>query len=234
MRCIFCKNESHNSVSVEHIIPKSLGNIDHILPKGILCDSCNNYFAKIEKEILEQDYFQNVRGRNGVVNKKGNLTPEFGSIIHPDGCKIAIYHEENSINIDIPSKKTASHIIDGTVNKLYVPHYTEPTPKNLALSRFIAKVSIEALTLRVMNVEGWVEEIIDKVELDPLRHYARYGPGKIKFWAYGQKRAYPEEDDIIHEFGFRYPENKELFFDLTIFGIEYSINMGDPDIESYL
>jgi hypothetical protein len=31
-----------------------------------------------------------------------------------------------------------------------------------------------------MGVEGWEEEIIDKAELDPLRHFARYGPGKIK------------------------------------------------------
>jgi hypothetical protein len=45
---------------------------------------------------------------------------------------------------------------------------------------------------------------------------------------------YPEENEIIHELGFFYQESKELFFDLTIFGIEYSINMADPEIESYL
>jgi hypothetical protein len=49
------------------------------------------------------------------------------------------------------------------------------------LSGFFAKVSIKALTLFVMNVEGWEEEIIDNVELGSLRHFARYSPGKTKF-----------------------------------------------------
>lgn len=54
MNCIFCKEESSNSRSIEHIIPESLGNKDHVLPPGIVCDKCNNYFArKIEKKILE-------------------------------------------------------------------------------------------------------------------------------------------------------------------------------------
>jgi hypothetical protein len=44
------------------------------------------------------------------------------------------------------------------------------------LSRFIAKVAIEPLCLKLMTVQGWEEEIIDKNELDPLRHFARYGP----------------------------------------------------------
>jgi len=51
MRCIFCKNPSDNSVSVEHIIPESLGNISHILPKGWVCDTCNNYIAGKSKNL---------------------------------------------------------------------------------------------------------------------------------------------------------------------------------------
>jgi hypothetical protein len=54
MRCIFCKNDSSNSKSVEHIIPESLGNTTRTLPKGVVCDTCNNYFArKVEKPFLE-------------------------------------------------------------------------------------------------------------------------------------------------------------------------------------
>ncbi len=46
----FCKQCSDLSNSVEHIIPESLGNKNHVLPKGIVCDRCNNYFTlKIEK-----------------------------------------------------------------------------------------------------------------------------------------------------------------------------------------
>ena len=73
MKCIFCKKDSSNSKSVEHIIPESLGNKSHILPKGIVCDSCNNYFAiKIEKKVLDKPYFKNVRYRNLITTKKRN------------------------------------------------------------------------------------------------------------------------------------------------------------------
>jgi len=50
MRCLFCKCPSDDSKSVEHIIPETLGNADHVLPRGTVCDKCNNYFSrKIEK-----------------------------------------------------------------------------------------------------------------------------------------------------------------------------------------
>ena len=50
-KCIFCHKDVSISKSVEHIIPESLGNKSHVLPKGYVCDECNNYFArKVEKE----------------------------------------------------------------------------------------------------------------------------------------------------------------------------------------
>ncbi|WP_414849776.1 HNH endonuclease [Kosakonia quasisacchari] len=53
MKCIFCKMESTSSKSVEHIIPESLWNTKNILPAGIVCDKCNNYFSrKVEKPFI--------------------------------------------------------------------------------------------------------------------------------------------------------------------------------------
>ena len=45
MICIFCHKDSSTAKSVEHIIPESLGNKHHYLPKGYVCDECNHYFA---------------------------------------------------------------------------------------------------------------------------------------------------------------------------------------------
>ncbi|MBP5346270.1 MAG: hypothetical protein J6Y99_08655 [Bacteroidales bacterium] len=74
MQCIFCHKDSSNSKSVEHIIPESLGNKHHYLPKGYVCDECNNYFSyKIEKELLSQPYFVSMRFRNEILTKKGRL-----------------------------------------------------------------------------------------------------------------------------------------------------------------
>jgi len=67
MRCIFCEADTSNSKSVEHIIPESLGNLDHVLPAGIVCDQCNNYFAvKVERPLLESAYFTQLRQRVSV------------------------------------------------------------------------------------------------------------------------------------------------------------------------
>src|SRR5690606_12119423 len=74
MKCIFCKRSSAGSHSVEHIIPESLGNTEHMLPAGIVCDGCNNYFAcKIEKPLLESGMFRLLRYDRQLPNKRGKI-----------------------------------------------------------------------------------------------------------------------------------------------------------------
>lgn len=41
-KCIYCLKSSEPFTSIEHIIPEGLGNEDLILPKGFVCDTCNN------------------------------------------------------------------------------------------------------------------------------------------------------------------------------------------------
>ena len=74
MRCIFCKNTSAESKSVEHIIPESLGNTAHTLSPGIVCDKCNQYFAlKVEKPVLDSRVFRSLRSTMDVPNKKRRI-----------------------------------------------------------------------------------------------------------------------------------------------------------------
>ena len=74
MRCIFCKCDSATSRSVEHVIPESLGNTEHVLGAGVVCDGCNNYFAsKVEGPLLSDPYFREQYSLAGILSKKGNL-----------------------------------------------------------------------------------------------------------------------------------------------------------------
>lgn len=41
-RCIYCLSTSVDFTSEEHIFPESLGNDELVLPKGYVCDTCNN------------------------------------------------------------------------------------------------------------------------------------------------------------------------------------------------
>jgi hypothetical protein len=60
MSCIFCKNDSSSSVSIEHIIPESLGNTEYFLPAGIVYDVCEYYIVVI---IFGDEYVLNLGGR---------------------------------------------------------------------------------------------------------------------------------------------------------------------------
>lgn len=246
MNCLFCKQDSSGSRSVEHIIPESLGNKDHVLRPGIVCDSCNNYFAiKVEKPLLEQPYFQSVRARNEIHNKKGRSVPEKGMIWHPKGGPVDIYRMPDGLAVDFPNTELVKLVQGQESGKLVIPIYSEPVENNLTLSRFLCKVALEALVHKFIDIEGWESETIYKTELDSLRRFARYGDQKIRLWQYHQKRIYNEDDrfsdanvegepyECLHEFQVHLSTERELFFILCIMGIEYAINYASPEIETF-
>jgi hypothetical protein len=72
---------------MEHIIPESLGNTDYTLPRGWVCDSCNNYFArKLEKPVLDSPMIRLLRSDRQIPNKRRRI-PAFeacGSTKLPD------------------------------------------------------------------------------------------------------------------------------------------------------
>jgi hypothetical protein len=113
MKCIFCKCDSSTSRSVEHIIPESLGNISNILPRGIVCDGCNNYFArKVEKPILDSDYFTHSRFRNIIPNKRG-LIPSIEGVIGPENVELGLNRDlSGSVAIYPIKEKDSSRFIN--------------------------------------------------------------------------------------------------------------------------
>lgn len=243
-KCIFCKQKSENFKSVEHIIPESLGNIDHVLPKGIVCDSCNNYFAtKIEKPLLDQPYFKNIRFRNIIQTKKGRLVPDKAFLMHSKGGWVDMWLDDKGFIFRDEDFEKTKLIANGECTSLIIPTISDPEKGDIKISRFLAKAALESLTYKFINSRGWIDEIVEKKELDPLREYARFGKGN--FWKYSQRRIYSEEDrfadpihhpepyEILHEMDFLYIENKILYYALVIMGIEYVINLGENEIDHY-
>lgn len=241
MVCLFCKQNSFDSNSIEHIIPESLGNINLTLAKGIVCDSCNNYFSiKIEKELLEQPYFINIRYRNIIRSKKGRLIPDKTFLLHPTHKGwVDMWIDEKGF---IFRHEDANAVRDGS-RGVIIPIQQAPEINNYLMSRFLAKVALEALVYTNHDCKEWIDEIISKKELDTLREYARFGKGK--FWKYSQRRIYDEEDrfcdpihhpkpyEILHELDFLYIDQKYLYFILVIMGIEYAINLGGSELNTY-
>jgi hypothetical protein len=161
MRCIFCKQASDLSLSVEHIVPESLGNREHVLAKGIVCDACNNYFAvKIEKRVLETEFFKNLRFRNSLESKKGRVPP--GTAIFPrtnSNGEISFDDKENIINVNV-NEETFQLIMEGKIKQLYLPMNNELPANNQAISRMLGKIALEIFAARFIDQNVTLDDLI--------------------------------------------------------------------------
>ena len=73
-QCLFCRSTNNLFLGAEHIFPESLGNKEKILPKGIICDKCNNgILARLDEELLEFEAIKFLRTFNGIESKKGKI-----------------------------------------------------------------------------------------------------------------------------------------------------------------
>ncbi len=243
-RCIFCKQDSSNSRSIEHIIPESLGNTDHILPSGVVCDDCNNYIAReVEKPILDSQYFKERRFYAGLPNKKQRV-PLIDGIHLQSLTHIQLMKSlgESGISVMAASEKDESRLIHSVRTQsgtLIFPMGTRPD--DYIVSRFIAKIGLEVLTFKILGVPGGVDEIIDKRELDELRNYVRLGKPN-NAWPFSFRPIYPpdfrfndgkENFEVLHEFDILITDQNEFFIIVAIFGDEYVLNLGGPEIEGY-
>ena len=55
-----------------------------MLPRGIVCDSCNNYFAReVEKPFLDSPAIKQLRFIEAIPNKRGRI-PSVSAILMPE------------------------------------------------------------------------------------------------------------------------------------------------------
>lgn len=244
MRCIFCKKESSKSKSVEHIVPESLGNKEHVMPRGSVCDDCNNYFSlKIEKPSLETNFFSQLRFRNLIESKKGRI-PRGKGLIPRTGAEPEIYLPKHSNNIEVNIDSESFQLIkDGIIKQMWVPMSSEFPEKEQCISRLIAKISFEMLFLRLAGNDLDTRDfLIDEENLNPLRNYVRYNPNNEN-WIYSVRKIYEENEkfflyngksvDMVFECDFLYTHEMELYFVIAFKGVEFVINMAGDSIDGF-
>lgn len=239
MRCIFCKRDSSLSRSREHIIPESLGNSEHLLPPGVVCDGCNNYFArKVEKQFLESPALTVLRFQEGISNKRG-LVPMVNGIIPPNWPVKCSRNDAGELEIYIDDRHAAAEIARLSSGKLIIPA-SGPPPDNLVVSRFLAKAGLEALAARLVGHIDLLEEFVDEPQLDALRGHARKAIEPN--WPFSRRQIYNADQSwsdgslqfqVVHEFDLLQTETNEWYFVLALFGMEFVINLGGPSIEGY-
>jgi hypothetical protein len=239
-RCLFCKNSSDTSRSVEHVLPESVGNTRHVLPRGVVCDTCNNYFArKVEDPFVNSAAVRSLRASQGIPNKKNRLIGQ--PAIALGRFPVTIYRPHNAMGIiDVPSADGIRALLSAKSGTLIVAAEHEP-PSDHVVSRFLAKVALEALALLGSQAGLGLDELIDHPQLDLLRDHARKGDPRLS-WPYSIRRIYDPDKawtdpDGVHqrvnEYDFIVTGSSEWFFVLAIFGLEFAINLGGPEIDGY-
>lgn len=192
MKCLFCKQPSILSTSVEHIVPESLGNKSFVLAKGIVCDQCNHYFAvKIEKPVLENEFFKSLRFRNNILNKKNKLPK--GSVTIPQTnfkTEVSVDKEDKQSYHITLDDKSISLILEGNIKEIHLN--SGEFPKNSQhVSRLLAKIGLEMMAHRLKKHPEGLEYLVEEIQLDPIREYARYNH-KRENWIYNSRKIYEE------------------------------------------
>lgn len=244
MRCLFCKADSSRSRSVEHAIPEALGNRTFVLPAGVVCDGCNNYFAvKVEGSLLKTGALQQLRARQGVPTKRGRIMPVLGRFEDVDADVAAYRINAGKIllaTIEMNSAPIVSAALDNGLGGLFVLEEA-PQPDQRLFSRLIAKIALELIAKRICHIPGWEEFGIDHPQFDPIRDYARFGRGPT--WPVLSRRIYDEEattlpasgvpQQTIYETDLLLTPSGEGYVVICLFGVEHTINLAAPSIDGY-
>lgn len=243
MRCLFCKSDSRNSRSSEHIIPESMGNTTQILPPGLVCDSCNAYFAKeVEKPFLSLEEISNCRAAQFVPNKRGRVPPQAVRISPTNEPAIFRRHRDGILKSHIEMSPGAFEQLltqqHGTISFQLDPI---GLPSGAIVARFLGKCALETLAQRVFQTMKSIDCLIEDAVLDPIRNLARRG--MTTPWETNIRRIYPsnakwqsahgEPQQVIHESDFLESDAGEAYYVLAYFGLEMAINLLNPKILGY-
>ena len=90
--CIVCLRDDQIP-SVEHIVPRALGNIHYVLPKGVVCQRCNNRFSRSEHLVMNSGPWLAERKKYGLISDKSTTTPHELQKHHLIRMLIIIYFE---------------------------------------------------------------------------------------------------------------------------------------------
>lgn len=240
MRCIYCKERSDASRSVEHVIPQSLGNQTLVLSPGVVCDGCNNYFArKVEKPFLDAPLIRVLRHRQFLPGKRGRPLTMPLTVAGGGGAQLITTSRE------IPPQLMFDHAGEllrflTQRHHLVVTEEAVTPPTDAQRSRLLAKIAMGYIAAGLTSTTGGIDYLVEEKSLDPLRSHARRGVPAA--WPTSFRRIYSadaswrENDDQVQRVWEALVFHDDVgnpYFVLALFGWEFAIHIGEPNISGY-
>lgn len=171
--CLFCKLTNNSFRQKEHPFQESLGNTRIVLPPGVVCDKCNNYFSKLENDFINTNPVFFWRCFLPITTKKGNPP----KVILPKG---SIYRREPNSPLELPTiciqqtceKEELERIATEfrpDASEYSLPPIQLPHENIQRSSRVLAKIALELLCL-------YDYPRAFSPAFDTVRNFARYAP----------------------------------------------------------
>ena len=80
-RCIWCLKDASSVAfySRSHVLPECIGNVgQQVLPKGVVCDACNNYFGgELENRLIKEPILSTLVAILGLRDEDSQFTYEY-------------------------------------------------------------------------------------------------------------------------------------------------------------
>ncbi len=196
-QCIWCKQAAPQVTfdTETHALPAAAGNADEVLPQGVVCDTCNRNWGKIERELSKYPLFkigawavhsENVRTGKPfcpiLIDDTDTVVPLPGR--SGDGIRLRIRINGSKLHVEVTTS------VKGTFTVEY-------TPRRLALlSRAVHKVALEGLAWGMYTANSQTPVVIDPLsgQFDHVRAWVEAGepqhsvrpffqPGDLKYSA---------------------------------------------------
>jgi len=174
-QCFYnCGNESP-STQEYHIYPYSASEIELVLPKGIICDKCNKYFAKLEQHFCDRHPGATIKpiGVKETRRKKPPRTEVCNGSVTAQNLP-----EKNTRRITFPFAKYSASIDPG--KSITLNGVVKQLPFNSRkISRLLSKMALELL-IGQPNLPYQIPEN----ELVWYKRYIRFDEGPYIWFAF--------------------------------------------------
>ena len=168
MKCVYCPNDASKSKKTYHIAPYAAGNRTEylqpleelILPQGLACDQCNEYFgSKLEQGLANHPCVQQYRAAYGIRGRKSQPSYADDAVtINTTGSGILVLSGED---------------VTLTDRGFQVPQPSVTSVDHLQVSRAVHKIAFEHALLEIAQAQN-VEAARMAAQREPLSDIARY------------------------------------------------------------
>jgi len=228
--CIFCKKDSSESKSKEHIVPESMGCPEGLyLSPGIVCDKCNNnILARLDSDL--QDCFGILKPWFIAQNKKGK----------PITVKNKYYYAENNnghFSIFINKKGKPVEVKKGIFlksiedNKKVIHSFEEKicgkeTNVKFSQNFILNDNSKRALHKIAFEFYCWMhgEDVVLDKKFDIVRDYILFGKGKRSILM-GEKYRFGDLEGIHQFHSTAQDEKGNIIVPFLLFDISFVVSL---------